>query len=41
MTTGIIGIDLYSVVVFMGLMTAIISIPFLKYALRRGGHALA
>jgi Kef-type K+ transport system membrane component KefB len=39
-TTGIIGIDLYSVVVFMGLMTAIISIPFLKYALRRGGHAL-
>ncbi len=41
LTTGIIGIDLYSVVVFMGLVTAIVSAPVMKYALKRGGHSLS
>ena len=40
LSTGIIGVDLYSVVVFMGLVTAIVSAPVLKHALRRGGHDL-
>ena len=38
LSTGIIGVDLYSVVVFMGLVTAIVSAPVLKNVLRRGGH---
>jgi Kef-type K+ transport system membrane component KefB len=40
LSTGIIGVDLYSVVVFMGLMTAIVSAPVLKKVLKRGGHDL-
>ena len=40
LSTGIIGVDLYSVVVFMGLVTALVSAPVLKHALRRGGHSL-
>jgi Kef-type K+ transport system membrane component KefB len=40
LSTGIIGSDLYSVVVFMGLVTAIISAPVLKNVLRRGGYDL-
>ena len=40
LSTGIIGVDLYSVVVFMGLVTAIVAAPTLKYALSRGGYNL-
>ncbi len=40
LSTGIIGVDLYSVVVFMGLATAIVSAPVLKKVLKRGGHDL-
>jgi Kef-type K+ transport system membrane component KefB len=40
LSTQIIGPELYSVVVFMGLVTAIVSAPVLKSALRRGGYNL-
>jgi Kef-type K+ transport system membrane component KefB len=40
LSTGIIGADLYSVVVFMGLVTAIVSAPALKHVLKRGGYNL-
>ena len=40
LSTQLIGVDLYSVVVFMGLVTAIVSAPFMKKVLVRGGHAL-
>jgi len=39
LTTGIIDADLYSVVVFMGLVTAIFTPSLLKLSLKRGGHA--
>lgn len=38
LSTEIIGVEVYSVVVFMGLMTALVTPPILKWALRRGGH---
>jgi Kef-type K+ transport system membrane component KefB len=38
LSTNIIGVDVYSVVVFMGLLTAVVAPPILKYTLRRGGH---
>ncbi len=38
LSTEIIGVDVYSVVVFMGLVTALVTPPILKAALRRGGH---
>lgn len=38
LSTEIIGAEVYSVVVFMGLLTALITPPILKYTLRRGGH---
>lgn len=38
LSTGIIGADLYSVVVAMGLLTAVFSPPLLKWALKKGGH---
>ncbi len=38
LTKGLIGADLYSVVVFMGLVTALLTPPLLKRTLRRGGH---
>ncbi len=38
LSTEIIGVEVYSVVVFMGLMTALVTPPVLKWALRRGGH---
>ena len=38
LSTEIIGVDVYSVVVFMGLVTALVTPPILKVALRRGGH---
>ena len=38
LSTGIIEGDVYSVVVFMGLATALVTPPILKYTLRRGGH---
>jgi Kef-type K+ transport system membrane component KefB len=38
LSTGIIGSDLYSVVVVMGLLTAVFSPPLLKWALKKGGH---
>ncbi|MGD9963569.1 MAG: cation:proton antiporter [Thermoplasmata archaeon] len=38
LSTGIIGDDVYSVVVFMGLVTALVAPPILKMTLRRGGH---
>ena len=41
LSTGIIGVDLYSVVVFMGLVTAIVSAPALKHVLKRGGYDLS
>lgn len=40
LSTQLIGVDLYSVVVFMGLVTAIVSAPFMKKVLVRGGHTL-
>ena len=40
LSTEMIGPELYSVVVFMGLVTAIISAPILKDVLRRGGYKL-
>lgn len=40
LSNAIIGFDVYSVVVFMGLMTAVFSPPMLKWALRKGGHEL-
>lgn len=36
----IIGPDVYSVVVFMGLMTAVVTPSVLKWILRRGGHQI-
>jgi Kef-type K+ transport system membrane component KefB len=38
LSTQIIGVEVYSVVVFMGLATALVTPPILKMALRRGGH---
>jgi len=38
LTSGIIENDLYSVVVFMGIVTALITPPVLKRTLKRGGH---
>lgn len=38
LSTQIIGVEVYSVVVFMGLVTALVTPPILKMALRRGGH---
>ena len=38
LSTEIIGVEVYSVVVFMGLVTALVTPPILKAALRRGGH---
>lgn len=38
LSTQIIGPEVYSVVVFMGLVTALVTPPVLKYTLRRGGH---
>jgi len=40
LSNAIIGFDVYSVVVFMGLLTAVFSPPMLKWALRKGGHEL-
>ncbi len=40
LSNAIIGFDVYSVVVFMGLLTAVLSPPMLKWALRKGGHNL-
>ena len=40
LSNAIIGFDVYSVVVFMGLLTAVFSPPMLKWALRKGGHRL-
>ena len=39
LTTAIITSEVYSVVVFMGLMTALFAPAILKVCLRRGGHA--
>jgi Kef-type K+ transport system membrane component KefB len=38
LSSGIIENDIYSVVVFMGIVTALITPPVLKRTLRRGGH---
>jgi Kef-type K+ transport system membrane component KefB len=38
LSTQIIGVEVYSVVVFMGLVTALIAPPILKMTLKRGGH---
>lgn len=38
LSTEIIGVEVYSVVVFMGLLTALFTPPILKHTLRRGGH---
>lgn len=38
LSTQIIGVEIYSVVVFMGLVTALITPPILKRTLKRGGH---
>ena len=38
LSTQIIGVEVYSVVVFMGLVTALFTPSILKMALRRGGH---
>ena len=38
LSTQIIGVEVYSVVVFMGLITALVTPPILKMTLRRGGH---
>jgi Kef-type K+ transport system membrane component KefB len=40
LSSGIIGEDVYSVVVFMGLATALFTPTLLKMALQRGGHDL-
>ncbi len=38
LSTQIIGVEVYSVVVFMGLVTALFTPPILKWTLRKGGH---
>jgi Kef-type K+ transport system membrane component KefB len=38
LSTQIIGVEIYSVVVFMGLVTALFTPPILKMTLKRGGH---
>jgi Kef-type K+ transport system membrane component KefB len=38
LSTSIIGAGVYSVVVLMGLLTALFTPPILKYTLKRGGH---
>jgi len=38
LSTQIIGVEVYSVVVFMGLVTALFTPPILKLTLKRGGH---
>lgn len=38
LSTEIIDVEVYSVVVFMGLLTALFTPSILKYTLRRGGH---
>lgn len=38
LSTQIIGVEVYSVVVFMGLVTALFTPPLLKMTLKRGGH---
>jgi Kef-type K+ transport system membrane component KefB len=40
LSSGIIGEDVYSVVVFMGLATAVFAPTLLKMTLQRGGHDL-
>jgi len=40
LSTGIIGSEIYSVVLLMGLLTAVFSPTLLKLALRRGGHEI-
>jgi Kef-type K+ transport system membrane component KefB len=40
LSSGIIGTDVYSVVVFMGLLTALFAPFLLRKSLERGGHAL-
>lgn len=40
LSRGIIGADVYSVVVFMGLVTALMTPSLFKFALKRGGHKL-
>ncbi len=38
LTKNLIGVDVYSVIVFMGLVTALLAPPILKRTLKRGGH---
>jgi Kef-type K+ transport system membrane component KefB len=40
LTNGIINSEVYSVVVFMGLLTAVVTPSLFRWSLKRGGHAL-